>query len=93
MSLFKDFAGEAANMYHDYWSRKNQELREQARAAQYNDLVEATQDEYYRVTTYTSATRLSGLQWLIAFTVPLSNAYAHRADTNTIRQSSNRMPQ
>ena len=49
MSLFKDFAGEAANMYHDYWSRKNQELREQARAAQYNDLVEATQDEYYRV--------------------------------------------
>ena len=49
MSLFKDFAGKATDMYRDYWDRKNQELREQARAAHYNDLVECTRDEYYRM--------------------------------------------
>lgn len=45
MSLFKDFA----DKYRNYYDRKNQELREQAQAARYNDLVEATQDEYYRM--------------------------------------------
>lgn len=42
-------AKDAAEKYRDYWNRKNQELREQTQAAQYSNLVAATEDEYYRM--------------------------------------------
>lgn len=42
-------AKNAAEKYREYWNRKNQELREQTQAAQYSDLVAATEDEYYRM--------------------------------------------
>ena len=55
MSIAKtlgNLLGKAAEKYRDYWNRKNQELREQTQAAQYNDLVANTQDEHYRMAEF-----------------------------------------
>ena len=42
-------AKDAAEKYRDYWERENQKLREQVQAAQYSNLLEATQDDYFRL--------------------------------------------
>lgn len=52
MSFIKSLgklAKDAAVKYRDYWNRENQKFREQFQASQYRNLLDATQDDYFRL--------------------------------------------